>query len=128
MKNIKTIFACIVMLQIGLSSCKKQENEKIGGSADVKKFAEIKANKNFTWSTTRLIQLNFKSNPTDSRVAVLKVVDAKGIVYFKKLQYANQKFMGSIEVPNHVNTLKYIYGGIQKEFSTQAGVVNVELK
>jgi hypothetical protein len=36
------------MLQIGLSSCKKQENEKFGGFADVKKFAEIKANKNFT--------------------------------------------------------------------------------
>lgn len=116
------------MMQIGLSGCKKQENEKNVVSADVKKFAEIKANKNFTWSTTRLVQLNFKPNPTDSRVAVLKVVDAKGIVYFKKLQYANQEFTGSIEVPNHVNTLKYVYGAIQKEFSTQAGVVNVELK
>ena len=128
MKNLKTIFALLVILQFGFSSCKKEESIKKGSSAVPQKFGNIKANKNFTWTTTRVIQLHYKSNLNDTRVAVLKVVDAKGIVYFKKLQYANQNFIGSFEVPNHVNTLKYVYGGVQNEFSSNVGLLNIELK
>jgi hypothetical protein len=128
MKNLKTIFALLVILQFGFSSCKKEESIKKGAPAIPQKFGNIKANKTFTWTTTRVIQLHYKSNLNDTRVAVLKVVDAKGIVYFKKLQYANQNFIGSIEVPNHVNTLKYVYGGVQNEFSSNVGLLNIELK
>ena len=128
MKNLKTIFALLVILQFGFSSCKKEESIKKGSSAVPQKFGNIKANKTFTWTTTRVIQLHYKSSLNDTRVAVLKVVDAKGIVYFKKLQYANQNFIGSIEVPNHVNTLKYVYGGVQNEFSSNVGLLNIELK
>ena len=128
MKNLKTIFALLLILAFGFSSCKKEERIKKGAPAIPQKFGNIKANKTFTWTTTRVIQLQYKSNLNDTRVAVLKVVDAKGIVYFKKLQYANQNFKGSIEVPNHVNTLKYVYGGVQNEFSSNVGLLNIELK
>lgn len=128
MKNVKIIFALLVFLQLGFSSCKKEESFKKGSSAVPQKFGNIKANKTFTWTTTRVVKMQYKSNLNDTRIAVLKVVDAKGIVYFKKLQPANQSFSGSIEVPNHVNTLKYVYGGFQNEFSAQVGTLNIELK
>lgn len=128
MKNINTIFAILVFWQFGFSSCKKQEKVKNESANENVKFAEMKVNQNFNWSTTKVIQLNFKSIPNDPRSAVLRVVDGDGVVYFKKLQSANQKFNGSIVVPSHITKLKYIYGSIQQEFNANSGVVNIDVK
>lgn len=128
MKNINTIFAILIFWQFVFSSCKKQEKVKNESANETLKFAELKVDKNFNWSTSKVIQLNFKPIPNDPRNAVLKVVDADGVVYFKKLQSANQKFNGSIVVPSHITKLKYIYGSIQQEFSANVGVVNIDVK
>ena len=130
MKNIKLILTAMILIQLGLTSCKKLEVEKTekGTVSDPKKFTEIKTSKDFGWSTSKSIAINFQAKANDARVAVLKVVDASGNVYFKKLQKANEKFSGTIHVPSHVKTLKYVYGGITKEFSTQAPLLTIELK
>jgi len=124
------MFLLLLVWQLTTTSCKKADVDKNEQDVSVapKKFTEIKVNQNFTWSTTKVIQLNFKSIPNDPRNAVLRVVDADGVVYFKKLQSANQKFNGSIVVPSHITKLKYIYGSIQQEFNANAGVVNIDVK
>lgn len=124
------MFLLLLVWQLTSTSCKKADVDKNEQdvSAAPKKFTEMKVNQNFTWSTTKVIQLNFKSIPNDPRNAVLRVVDADGVVYFKKLQSANQKFNGSIVVPSHITKLKYIYGSIQQEFNANAGVVNIDVK
>lgn len=124
------MFLLLLVWQLTTTSCKKADVDKNEQdvSAAPKKFTEMKVNQNFTWSTTKVIQLNFKSIPNDPRNAVLRVVDADGVVYFKKLQSANQKFNGSIVVPSHITKLKYIYGSIQQEFNANAGVVNIDVK
>ena len=130
MKNLKLLFLLLLVWQLTLTSCKKSEldtNEKGTAEAPLK-FTEIKTNTQFTWSTTQKIVIEFKAIANDTRVSVLKVVDANGHVYFKKLQKASEKFSGSIEVPIHLKTLKYVYAGNQKEFSTRAGIVNVDVK
>ena len=130
MKNFKLLLLLLLVWQLTLTSCKKSEldkNEK-GASEAPLKFTEIKTNANFSWSTTKKIALEFKPIAHDTRVSVLKVVDANGHVYLKKLQKASEKFSGSIEVPIHLKTLKYVYAGIQKEFSANAGVLNIDVK
>jgi hypothetical protein len=124
------MFLLLLVWQLTTTSCKKADVDKNEQDVSVapKKFTEMKVNQNFTWSTTKVIQLNFKSIPNDPRNAVLRVVDADGVVYFKKLQSANQKFNGSIVVPSHITKLKYIYGSIQQEFNANAGVVNIDVK
>jgi len=124
------MFLLLLVWQLTTTSCKKADVDKNEQdvSAAPKKFTEMKVNQNFTWSTTKVVQLNFKSIPNDPRNAVLRVVDADGVVYFKKLQSANQKFNGSIVVPSHITKLKYIYGSIQQEFNANAGVVNIDVK
>ncbi|MCE2740461.1 MAG: hypothetical protein LW669_03125 [Sphingobacteriales bacterium] len=130
MNKLKCMFLLLLVWQLTTTSCKKADVDKNEQdvSAAPKKFTEMKVNQNFTWSTTKVIQLNFKSIPNDPRNAVLRVVDADGVVYFKKLQSANQKFNGSIVVPSHITKLKYIYGSIQQEFNANAGVVNIDVK
>jgi hypothetical protein len=122
MNKLKCMFLLLLVWQLTTTSCKKADVDKNEQdvSAAPKKFTEMKVNQNFTWSTTKVIQLNFKSIPNDPRNAVLRVVDADGVVYFKKLQSANQKFNGSIVVPSHITKLKYIYGSIQQEFNANA--------
>ena len=130
MKNIKRILLAMLVLQLGITSCKKSELEKTetGSTSNPQKFTEIKTNKDFSWSTNKKIALQFKPALNDTRVSVLKVVDASGIVYFKKLQKANESYTGTIVVPAHVKTLKYVYGGITKEFNAQTAVLTIELK
>ncbi|MCG9879584.1 MAG: hypothetical protein MH472_03205 [Bacteroidia bacterium] len=129
MKNIKLLLAGLILVQLGLTSCKKLELEKTEKNtiSDPKKFTEIKTSKEFTWSTNKTIAIDFPARANDARVAVLKVVDASGNVYFKKLQKANEKFVGSIQVPSHMKSLIYVYGGIQKEFSTQSPSLTITL-
>ena len=130
MNNLKLLLLVLLTWQLTLTSCKKTEIiKKENGVSDApSKFTEIKTNTQFTWSTTQKIVIEFKAIANDTRVSVLKVVDANGHVYFKKLQKASEKFSGSIEVPIHLKTLKYVYAGNQKEFSTRAGIVNVDVK
>ena len=130
MKNLKLLLLLLLVWQFTVTSCKKSEldkNEKDVSETPLK-FTEIKTNTSFTWSTTRKINLELKPIANDSRSSVLKVIDTNGNVYFRKLQKASEKFSGSIEVPIHLKTLKYVYGGIQKEFNTNIASVNVELK
>ncbi|MCG9879582.1 MAG: hypothetical protein MH472_03195 [Bacteroidia bacterium] len=130
MKNVKLIISAALLWQFGLTSCKKLEVEKKenSNSTEIKKFTEIKTSKEFTWSTNKTIAIDFPARANDARVAVLKVTDANGVVYFKKLQKANEKFTGSIQVPSHVKTLSYVYGGIKKEFSTNNPSLTIDLK
>jgi hypothetical protein len=130
MKSTKLLIGAILIWQVGITSCKKVELEKNidSTSQDAKKFSEIKASKEFTWATNKAIEINFTATANDARVAVLKVVDASGNVYFKRLQKANEKFAGTIHVPSHVKTLKYVYGGIEKEFNTTSPTLTINLK
>ena len=130
MNRFKCMFLLLLVWQLTTTSCKKADVDKNEQdvSAAPKKFTEIKTNTNFTWSTTQKISIEFKPTANDARVSVLKVVDANGNVYFRKLQKASEKFSGSIEVPIHLKSLRYVYAGIQKDFSTNLGILNVQAK
>lgn len=129
MKYTKTILTAACLLQLGLYSCRKQEivkEEK--GSTTAVKFAEMKTPQNFKWATNNLIHVQIQPLLNDNRKSVLKIVDASGVVYFKKLHSAKEQFSTSIEVPAHIKTLKVVFAGTQKEFSTSSNKISFNLK
>jgi|GEM_PF-2562463 len=130
MKYTKILLTVASLLQLGLYSCRKQEivNAEKSTSPTAASFAEIKSPQNFKWASNNLINLQIQPNSNDTRKSVLKVVDADGHVYLKKLHCANERFSTAIEVPAHIKALKVVYSGFQKEFGTGTSKVFINLK
>ena len=130
MKYTKTILTAACLLQLGLYSCRKQEplKQESAASTTATKFAEMKTPENFKWATNNVMNIQFQPIQNDTRKAVLKVVDASGRVYFKKLHSANESFSTNLEVPAHIQSLKVVFAGVQKDFTTSSSKVNLNLK
>lgn len=129
MKNLKFTILFLLLWQLSQTSCKKLEYEKKdqASTKTASTFTEIKSVSSFKWSTTKKITIEYTPNTSDTRVSVLKIVDSNGNLYLKKLQKASDKFSTTIELPIHVNKLRYSFAGVQKEFTTSSDKLKIEL-
>ena len=130
MKNLLKTILLLFIMQVGLSSCKKQLVDKYEQSQKTTvatKTEEIKAASNFKWNTTSTLTVNFNPLTGDSRIAVLKVTAEDGSVITQKLQKASESHTFNLDIPSHYSKVNVIFGTNTKQFDTKTGKIDMSL-
>lgn len=120
----KTISAVIVLLIIGISSCKRESNttEPIQQATNIK---ELKADPNFDWSTNKDVTFNVTGLPVNIDVKrKLIVKDNEGTLYFNVFHNMKNNLNTTVNLPIHLGKVVVEYGTISKEVEIVANTIN----
>jgi hypothetical protein len=115
----------IVLVIIGLSSCKKNLLEKVTPTTHNQKvtnFNELSASDNFDWKTSKKINFTFKGvNTISPAKGNLKISsDDDKIVFYSGNHLMSENFTQALQIPAHIKGLKVSFGTILKAFDTQS--------
>jgi len=129
MKNL----TLILLVAIGLSSCKKSLLEKVTPTSNptsqkVANFNELTASDNFDWKTSKTINFTFKGFNTivPAKGNLIVSSDDDKIVFDSGNHLMSENFTSSIQVPNHIKGLTIKFGSITKTFTTQSNSITFD--
>ncbi|OYU96359.1 MAG: hypothetical protein CFE21_08150 [Bacteroidetes bacterium B1(2017)] len=132
MKKITNILLIALVLQVSLSSCKKNLVDKYEETkptnVTAKSVKEIKAPANFNWNTSNTVSFTFKGISGDARKSTLTITDDNNNILFRKLQPASENYTGNLELPAHVNKINVKYDGITTDLLVNSNTFDISLK
>ena len=132
-KPMKHSIIIAFVLLVLTSSCKKDilkepvpnPSEQVG---QVEKFNQIKANDNFNWQNTKVIDFTVIGMSEMNGISnTLKVSDLSGDVTYLKVKLSmSENFQRKLIIPSDVKLIKVSYGSITKTYNPQSGSVNFD--
>jgi hypothetical protein len=128
-KSLIRVAVLFIILETGLSSCKKMEIVKDAPlTTTAKTTLDIKAPNDFKWKTTSTFNLTIKPTEGDGRVEVLKLTFDDGVVLYQKLQKASISQNILLEIPSQYSKVNLSFGSISKVIYTKNSNVVTDLK
>lgn len=106
----KNILIGLFILTIGFYSCKKDTVVPSQTENTPKSMAELSATTNFSWQTSKNLNIKIQGSHTMSTT----VKNAKGDVYFKGMVSPTEGIQTVVAIPANVNEIIVEYGPFTK--------------
>jgi|688.fasta_scaffold807336_1 hypothetical protein len=121
MKNLSIL---IVIVLLGLTSCKKDLLEKVTPTSQDEtsnSFKQMKVGPDFDWKSSKEITLKIEGLNTITPIRETFTVSSldNKIIFYQALQTMNVSLTTKFVVPNHIKELSVSFGTIKKVYNTQ---------
>lgn len=126
MKNLSVL---IVIVLLGLTSCKKDLLEKVTPPTQDQtsnSFTQMKVGPDFDWKSSKEITLKIEGLNTIAPIKETFTVSSldNKIIFYQALQPMNVSLTTKFVVPNHIKELSVSFGSIKKVYPTQNNTID----
>ena len=129
MTKLNRGFAVLMVFPILLAfGCRKDSFESNAPSLEpVSNFRDIDTPADFTWETSRTVQVNFTAIPDDLRRQVLRISTPDGQLLYRQLQPAAEAAVIPVEAPGYMETITVSYGGFSQSYRVTGNNITVTI-
>ncbi len=126
---MKKMLFIMAVLGLGLSSCKKEEDNNKGAvpNSSVKSFDDVTVPKNFDWKTDHEVTISIKGLENDLEVLNKIVVkSADGVIFATRTARSNEDLDIVLTLPKALKTVVLQAGEFEKEVDIMGNRVSFD--